>query len=269
MNIWGGRFGRWALIVAAMSTTVLIACKDEKKKAKTEESDDDDDSSSKKKKKPKDDDEDAGPKPIQVASIPGFVVPGGGVYQHISVPSGGVVLEFENYTYASATHPRAKRHSDFKKELEKAGWVVTKDTGPGYIVKKEGAEVSVAFGEVDATQTKINVFPLKKVAAPGSTPVFAGTFTSKFGTVTLTQTKAQPTQVNGRYTGGSGGGPGTMVCGVVGAALLCAWREGGLTGQADFVQDSAGNLNGTWGMGKDSRGNGPWILTRTAPGALE
>ncbi len=272
MSIWGRGVGGWALCLAVLSTSLVVACKDEKK-SKTQESDDedeDDDTSSKKKKKKKDAEEeaDSGPKPTALASIPGFVVPAGGKYEHINMPMGDKVLEFDNYTYPTSTHPREKLHTDFKKELEKAGWAVTKDSGPGYIAKKDGTEVTIAFGEVSAAETKINVFPPKKAqAAPA---VFAGTYTSKFGTVTLTQTRAEPGLVVGRYTGGNGGGPGTMTCAGVGKALACSWREGASVGMAEFMLDSVtGTLNGTWGMGKSSTANGPWVLTLKTAGQLD
>ncbi len=275
----------FALVAAlAASFSVTAGCdklggSSKSKKSAADESDEDDDKKSKKKKKKKKDaetDEDevdetpsAKPKPagggVPVPGIAGFVVPSGGMHQRPSLNIEGKVLEFENYTYPLPAFPREKLHADFNREIAAAGWSVRKDASLGYIASKDGVEVSVLFGEAGEAETKINVFPPKAAAPPpppGGDVVFAGAYSSVWGVVTLTQARATPLTVTGKY------GRGSMKCAALGEKLDCAWVESSGAGRAAFTRDATGNLKGTWGNGGSSTSGGAWNLTLTKAGTL-
>lgn len=96
----------------------------------------------------------------------------------------------------------------------------------------------------------------------GPVPVYAGTYRTTFGVATLTQTAADPKTVTGKYPAG------TLTCQAGATILDCRYKEGSIVGGARFKRDQAGNLAGTFGLGKRSAGQGPWKFTLTKAGAL-
>ncbi len=286
-----------ALLVALAFSTPLVACdqgakdsksKKEKKDKDDEDEDEDGENDKKKKRKGKDeksskpaqeDDEPEEKKPeekkpaagVEVPGIAGFVVPPGGTHKHVDMPMGEVQMKFENYTYPLKDFPREKLREAFQKQLTDAGWKVSSNGPIEYKVEKGSVAVKVLFGEAGSDETKINVFPPESASATptpsssagGDAVVYAGTYASPWGVVTLEQASAAPTAVTGKYP------RGTLKCGANGNKLDCTWTESSNFGRAAFTRDAAGNLNGTWGSGGNATNGGQWNLKLTKAGALK
>lgn len=98
-------------------------------------------------------------------------------------------------------------------------------------------------------------------ASGGDAVVYAGTYTSAWGQVTLEQAKATPGEVKGRYP------RGTLKCKVT-AKLECSWAESSSSGQAAFTREANGDLKGSWGSGASATSGGPWNLKLSKAGEL-
>jgi len=268
--------------------SVPLGCDSKSKKSSSSEDDDDGDKKKKKKDKDKDKDDAKGdasgeasgkaaakPVGVEVPGIAGFVVPIGGKYEHQKIELGEKVLEFENYTYPLKDFDRPGLKKTFKEGLTNAGWIVTQDPGKdtNFTVTKGTTSVEVMFGEAGTDETKINVMPPKTVAGvppvpppgdatPAGVVVFAGSYSSIWGPVTLEQSKATPNKVTGRYS------KGTVSCTATDKKLDCSWAERGSSGRAVFTKDDKGDLPGTWGSGGSSAGGGAWNLKLTKAGEL-
>jgi len=283
------RLARSLLLLLALAVAAPIVGCDKGKDSKSkkdkdkdkDKDDDDDDKKSKKSSKDKDDEDepddkkkaDKKPVGVEVPGVAGFVVPPGGVHKHIDMPIGDKTLSFENYTYPVKDFPRDKLRESFQKTLTDAGWKVAANGAVEYLATKGSLQVKTMFGEAEPNETKINVFPAEG-AAPGAstgtptpvagdTPLYAGSYTSAWGTVTLEQASATPTTVTGRYS------RGVLKCTTNGAKLDCSWAESSSSGRAAFTRDAEGNVNGTWGSGGSATSGGPWNLKLKTAGQLK
>lgn len=100
-------------------------------------------------------------------------------------------------------------------------------------------------------------------AAAGDTPLYAGSYKTSEGAMTLKQTAADPTTVSGVYA------KGKISCKATGAQLDCKWVEPGASGRARFKRADSGNMTGTWGADSAATGGGSWTCTLLKAGALE
>lgn len=94
-------------------------------------------------------------------------------------------------------------------------------------------------------------------------PVFAGTYSGKWGPIYLEQSAATPNLVTGRYA------KGTLFCLASGPTLACSWREGSAKGRSVYTRAESGNMTGTWGSGTSATSGGSWNLTQTRAGTLK
>lgn len=99
--------------------------------------------------------------------------------------------------------------------------------------------------------------------ASGTAELFAGSYSSAWGPVTLEQTQATPTVITGKYT------RGTMDCTASGVKLDCTWKEGATVGLATFTRQANGDLHGTWGGKTSATSGGAWNLKLTKAGELK
>jgi hypothetical protein len=94
-------------------------------------------------------------------------------------------------------------------------------------------------------------------------PLYAGSYRTSEGAMTLRQSSGDPATVFGTYA------KGKITCTAAGDDLDCKWNEGGPQGRAKFKRATNGNLSGTWGSGGASSGGGAWTCTLLTAGKLE
>jgi hypothetical protein len=94
-------------------------------------------------------------------------------------------------------------------------------------------------------------------------PLYAGSYKTTEGAMTLRQTSGDPATVSGTYA------KGKINCTADGDNLDCKWVEPSAYGRAKFTRDASGNLKGTWGSGGAATGGGGWACTLLAAGKLE
>jgi hypothetical protein len=98
---------------------------------------------------------------------------------------------------------------------------------------------------------------------PSPVPLYAGSYRTSEGGLTLTQTAADPHSVNGRYA------KGTMSCHATGDDLECRWLEHNAAGGARFKRQPNGDMKGTWGVRSSATDGGKWTCTLLAAGQLD
>jgi hypothetical protein len=89
---------------------------------------------------------------------------------------------------------------------------------------------------------------------PATVALFAGKYSSNWGTTTFTQ---DGTKVSGVYPGG------TLACTVIKeVSIACTWFENGTSGRAFMTRNAtSGVLSGSWGNGTSSSDGGTWVFT--------
>ena len=141
----------------------------------------------------------------------------------------------------------------------------------GVITAKDGGDVDVTIGpglssykgstKNGVTTASWGAFPKSfsfdgadaTPPPPDTTAIFAGSYSSNWGTTVFKQTG---NNVSGTYPGG------TLACTVVKEVSLgCQWFESGDSGRAFLTRNATtGVISGTWGSGSSSSDGGSWTF---------
>lgn len=138
---------------------------------------------------------------------------------------------------------------------------VTQPYGAESLIFDKGEIHVFTSGKAGDTLELVEVSYWQKPKPP--TPLYAGSYKTSEGAMTLKQAKMDPTSVYGTYAKGS------IKCKAEADQLDCKWVESSSSGRAKFKRADNGNMTGTWGSGNASSGGGGWTCTLLTAGALE
>lgn len=131
--------------------------------------------------------------------------------------------------------------------------------GKQYLPKFESMPHDVRKKVMAVTEAEVKC---RDAVLAASIPVYAGSYKTSEGAMTLEQKAADPSTVTGTYA------KGTIACKAKGSELACVWKEPSSSGHAKFKRAANGDMSGSWGLDSASSGGGTWTCTLLTDAAM-